>query len=184
MRNTITAADEISTITQATAAQIDSTPTADTADEPTIERVLTGITPADTDTAADEAEENTPVYLPADYLVDGYYATTPHGAKYLRAEYVGKYAEIMAALLADMKPSDFSALLRELKRSKKSNLPHEARMTAVLELIPRSIQLVSRHKAPPLLISFIKDNIDHIQNDDDWMAFYRHLEAIAAYMTL
>ena len=151
-------------------------------------------TPADevnTDTTpADEVSTNTPatdtvsVHLPADYLSHGYYATTSFGSKYLRHEFVGEYAQIMAALLADMKPSDFSALLRGLKSNKKSSLPYEARRTAVLELIPKVLQLVNRHKAPPLLLSFVKDNISHVHCDDDFAALLRHFEAIAAYMTL
>ena len=60
------------------------------------------------------ASDNTPVYLPAGYLSDGYYAITDKGAKYLRPEFVGKYAETMASLLADMKPTDFNSLLREM----------------------------------------------------------------------
>lgn len=167
-----TPADEISTDTiPADEVSTDTTP----ADE-----VSTDTTPADENASADTS----PVHLPADYLSQGYYATAPNGAKYLRAEFVGEYAQIMAGLLADMKPSDFSALLRELKRNKKSNLPHEARRTAVLELIPRALQLVNRHKAPPLLLSFIKANINHVHCDDDFAALLRHFEAISAYMTL
>ncbi len=90
----------------------------------------------------------------------------------------------MAALLAGMKPSDFNGLLRELKRNKKSTLPFEARQTAALELIPKALSLVNRKKAPALLVTFLKDNIDHIREDADWAAFFRFLEAIAAYMTV
>ena len=35
-----------------------------------------------------------------------------------------------------------------------------------------------------VLVTFVKDNLDRICCDDDWFAFLRHLEAIAAYMTL
>lgn len=179
-----TPADEVSTdTTPADEVSTDTTP----ADE-----VSTDTIPADeisTDTIpADEISTNTeqaaPVHLPADYLSQGYYAATPFGAKYLRHEFVGEYAEIMAALLADMKPSDFSALLRGLKSYKKSSWPYEARKVAVLELLPKALQLVSRHKAPPLLLTFIKANINHVHCDDDFAALLRHFEAISAYMTL
>lgn len=128
--------------------------------------------------------DNTPVYLPAGYLSEGYYATTDSGAKYLRPEFVGKYAEIMASLLADMKPADFNGLLREMKRSKKKTLPFEARLTAAAEMLPKALALVHRKKAPALLVTFIKDNLDHIHNDDDWTAYYRNLEAIAGYLSM
>lgn len=128
------------------------------------------------------ASDNTPVYLPAGYLSEGYYATTDKGTKYLRPEFVGKYAEIIASLLADMKPADFNGLLREMKRSKKKTLPFEARLTAAAEMLPKALALVHRKKAPALLVTFIKDNLDHIHDDDDWYAYYRHLEAIVGYM--
>jgi len=134
------------------------------------------------DTTSTTLRDNTPVYLPADYLSSGYYATTDKGTKYLRPEFVGKYAEIMASLLADMKPADFNGLLREMKRSKKKTLPFEARLTAAAEMLPKSLALVHRKKAPALLVAFVKESLDHIHDDDDWTAYYRNLEAIAGYM--
>lgn len=126
--------------------------------------------------------ENQP-YLPKDYLKDGYYAITEKGAKYLRPEFVGKYAESMADLLAGMKPSDFNGLMRELKSNRKKSLPFEARQTALVELLPKVMTLVHRKKAPALLIPFIRDNIAHIHVDDDWYAFYRFMEAIVGFMS-
>lgn len=80
-----------------------------------------------------------PEYLPAGYLANGYYATTEKGAKYLRPEFVGKYAETMATLLADMQITDFNRLVREMKRSKKKTLPFEGRLTAVSEMLPKPL---------------------------------------------
>lgn len=138
--------------------------------------------PAVDTTSTATASDNIPVYLPADYLSEGYYATTDKGAKYLRPEFVGKYAETMASLLIGMKPTDFNGLIREMKRSKKKTLPFEARLTAAAEMLPKALALVHRKKAPALLVTFIKDNLDHIHDDEDWYAYYRHLEAIAGYM--
>ena len=132
--------------------------------------------------AVDTTSTPTDTGLPADYLSEGYYATTDKGAKYLRPEFVGKYAETMASLLADMKPTDFNGLLREMKRSKKKTLPFEARLTAAAEMLPKALALVHRKKAPALLVTYIKDNLDHLHDDDDWTAYYRNLEAIAGYM--
>lgn len=132
--------------------------------------------------AVDTTSTPTDTGLPTDYLSEGYYATTDKGAKYLRPEFVGKYAETMASLLADMKPADFNGLLREMKRSKKKTLPFEARLTAAAEMLPKALALVHRKKAPALLVTYIKDNLDHLHDDDDWTAYYRNLEAIAGYM--
>lgn len=134
-------------------------------------------------TQGDTASTTVPGFLPKDYLANGYYATTDKGAKYLRPEFVGEYAETMASLLSGMKPSAFAGLLREMKRSKKATLPFEARLTAAAEMLPKALTLFAKNKAPALLVSFIKDNLDHIQNDDDWTAYYRFLEAIAAFLT-
>jgi hypothetical protein len=147
----------------------------------TVEEPITKQVPT-VDTASTTQQDRTPVFLPTDYLSSGYYATTDKGTKYLRPEFVGKYAEIMASLLADMRPRDLIGLLREMKRSKKKTLPFEARLTAAAEMLPKALALVHRKKAPALLVTFIKDNLDHIHDDDDWYAYYRHLEAIAGYM--
>ena len=135
-------------------------------------------------TTVDTTEENTtaPATLPKNYLVGGYYATTAKGAKYLRPEFVDEYARNIAASLNEMKPSDFAAMLRDLKRAKKSTLPFEARKTAAAELFPRAIGLVHKKKAPSILTEFIKVNLAAIKADDDWSAFYRHMNAINGFL--
>ena len=135
-------------------------------------------------TTVDTTEENTtaPATLPKNYLVGGYYATTDKGAKYLRPEFVDEYARNIAASLNEMKPSDFAAMLRDLKRAKKSTLPFEARKTAAAELLPRAIGLVHKKKAPSILTEFIKTNLAAIKTDDDWSAFYRHMNAISGFL--
>lgn len=69
-----------------------------------------------------------------------------------------------------------------MKRNKKRTLPFEARQTAALEMLPKAMALVHRKKAPEILIEDIKSNLDAIESDEDWYAYYRHLEAIAGYM--
>ena len=135
-------------------------------------------------TTVDTTEENTtaPATLPKNYLVGGYYATTDKGAKYLRPEFVDEYARNIAASLTGMKPSDFAAMLRDMKRAKKTTLPFEARKTAAAELFPRAIGLVHKKKAPSILTEFIKVNLAAIKADDDWSAFYRHMNAINGFL--
>lgn len=85
---------------------------------------------ADTTTVDTTTDTPAPATLPKNYLVGGYYATTDKGAKYLRPEFVDEYARNIAASLNEMKPSDFAAMLRDMKRAKKTTLPFEARQTA------------------------------------------------------
>lgn len=148
-----------------------------TAGEPVVEQAPT------VDTSSTNAAPTNQVYLPEDYLVGGYYATKD-GAEYLRPEFVGQYAEIMASLLADMKQADLNSLCRELKRTGKKTLSFEARLTAVTEMLPRAMTLVCCHKAPALLLAFIKNNLDHIHNNEDVVAFVRFLTAISGYHSL
>lgn len=156
------------------------TATSATEQTPTVDAIT-----ADT-TTVDTTEENTPApaTLPKNYLVGGYHATTEKGTKYLRPEFVDEYARNIAASLNEMKPAEFAAMLRDLKRAKKSTLPFEARKTAAAELLPRAIGLVHKKKAPSILTEFIKTNLAAIKTDDDWSAFYRHMNAINGYLVL
>ena len=146
--------------------------------EPATEQTPT----VDAITADTTTDTPAPATLPKNYLVGGYYATTDKGAKYLRPEFVDEYARNIAASLNEMKPSDFAAMLRDLKRAKKSTLPFEARKTAAAELFPRAIGLVHKKKAPSILTEFIKTNLTAIKADDDWSAFYRHMNAISGFL--
>ena len=136
----------------------------------------------DTTTVDTTADTTAPATLPENYLVGGYYATTDKGAKYLRPEFVDEYARNIAASLMGMKPSDFAAMLRDMKRAKKTTLPFEARQTAAAELLPRAIGLTHRKKAPSILMEFVKANLAAIKTDDDWSAFYRHMNAINSFL--
>lgn len=122
--------------------------------------------------------------LPDGYLSGGYYATTDKGDRYLRPELVGSQARQLAAALDPLRPSDFNALLREMKKAKKKTLPFEARQTAAAEMLPKALTLVRRKKAPALLVKLIQANLEAIKNDADWSAYYRHLEAIGGYLSM
>ncbi len=71
-----------------------------------------------------------------------------------------------------------------MKKAKKKALPFEARQTAAAEMFPKALALVRRKKAPALLAELIQANLDAIQNDDDWFAYHRHLEAIGGYLSM
>ncbi len=63
-----------------------------------------------------------------------------------------------------------------------STLPFEARQTAAAELLPRAIGLVHKKKGPSILTEFVKANFTAIKTDDDWSAFYRHMNAISGFL--
>lgn len=131
------------------------------------------------------AVDTTPIAaLPTGYLSAGYHATTDKGLAYLRPEYVSSYAQQIAADLSTMRPADFAALIRGLRSAKKRTLPFEARQTSAAELLPKALALVSRKKAPVLLVDFIRANLDAIHTDDDWTAFYRHMESVQDFLSL
>ena len=143
------------------------------------------ITPADeisTTTGESVIEQAPTSSLPENYLTNGYYATTANGATYLRPEFVSSDAKAIASDLSAMKPSDFNGLLKEVKKSRKRSLPFEARQTAIAEMLPKSLALVNRKKAPDLLVSFVEANLAAVHNDNDFSAFVRHVDCIAAYM--
>ena len=127
--------------------------------------------------------DNTPGKLPDGYLANGYYAATATGATYLRPEFVSTDAKTIAFGLSAMKPSDFNGLLKEVKKSRKRSLPFEARQTALAEMLPKSLALLNRKKAPALLVSFVEASLAAVQTDSDFDAFVRHADCIAAYLT-
>lgn len=142
--------------------------------EPVMEQV-----PTETQETTTPATEATTPGLPAGYLSDGYLATPAKGKKYLRPAYVADYAEQIAnTLSANMKPSDFAALVRILKRKKSKNYPFEARQSALSEAHSKARALVHSRKAPPLLLEFFKASAAAIHDDDDWSAFFTHVEVI------
>ena len=168
-----TPADEAVNITTTTVAADGNTTTLESTGDPVIGQASTVDNAPNVTTPA--------ATLPKDYLANGYYATTNKG-KYLRPEFVGEYAEIMAALLSNMTPGGFNALIREMKRSRTKSLPFEARVTAAIEMLPKAMALVRAKKAPPLLVTFIKENLDHLHDDDDWFAYMRFLTAIGNFL--
>lgn len=120
--------------------------------------------------------------LPEGYLRNGYHDTTESGVKFLKSEYIEKYAQTLAASFKGMKTSEFEKLVRELKKSKKRALPYEARRTAAAELLPAAKNLIRHKKAPAILAAFIQANLEAIKDDETWTAFLRHCQAIVGYM--
>ncbi len=129
-----------------------------------------------------EHTTQTPVTLPEGYLRGGYHDTTESGAKFLKSEYIEKYAQTLAASFKGMKTSEFEKLVRELKKSKKRTLPYEARRTAAAELLPAAKNLIRHKKAPAILAAFIQANLEAIKDDETWTAFLRHCQVIVGYM--
>lgn len=144
--------------------------------EPVIEQA-----PTETQATATPATETTTPGLPAGYLSTGYLAITEKGKKYLRPVYVTDYAETLSQIFAaSIKPSDFAALFKIVKSKKSKRLyPYEARQTAIAQAQSSALALVSKKKAPPLLLDFFKANAAAIHDDDDFYAFITHMEVIS-----
>lgn len=137
-------------------------------------------TPTETPAATTPATETTTPGLPAGYLSTGYLAITEKGKKYLRPVYVTDYAETLSQIFAaSIKPSDFASLLKIIKSKKSKRLyPYEARQTAIAQAQSSALALVCKKKAPPLLLDFFKANAAAIHDDEDFVAFFEHMEAI------
>ncbi len=118
------------------------------------------------------------------YLIGGYHATTDKGAKYLSPGVRGRVRPQYRRQSKRDEALRFCGYAARSETGKEIYIPFEARKTAAVELLPRAIGLVHKKKAPSILTEFIKTNLAAIKTDDDWSAFYRHMNAINGYLVL
>ena len=127
--------------------------------------------------------------LPDGYLDSGYVVKPEPDSTYKpypRAEYLGEYAEEIAAGLAGkMKRIDFSRMVKSLRKyENKRYYPFEARRSALMMLRPQAVLMVQNGNAPKLLVDLIESSLSHVTDDDDWCAMVDHLKAIVSYMAV
>ena len=123
--------------------------------------------------------------LPAGYLENGYYATAEDGTKYLRPDFLGAYAQKIAAELAPLSAADFrGAFLRNAKKCLRRGTPYEAQRTCAVSMLPQAIKLIAMHKSPSILLDFITVATAAITDSNTFQAFYQHADAIYSYMLL
>lgn len=123
--------------------------------------------------------------LPADYLTHGFLSTAPNGKAFLRAEYVGNFAQEIASNLAPLTAANFNtAFLRDTKKHLRRGIPYEAKATCAAAMLPQSIKLVAKHKAPPMLRDLITATTGAVTDDATFEALYKHLDAVYSYLIM
>lgn len=121
--------------------------------------------------------------LPDGYLADGFLETASTGKPFLRAVYVGTFAQQIAAVLQPMSASAFqAAFLRDTKKHLRRGVPYEAQAACAATLLPQAIKLTVKHKAPPILVDVITAAVGAVQDSATFGAMYKHLDAIYAFM--
>lgn len=131
--------------------------------------------------------EQAPAILPAGYMENGFLNTAPNGKPFLKADYVGTYAqEIAAALTAGTSTitaaAFSSAFLRDAKKHLRRGTPYEAKATCAAAMVPQAIKLVAKRKAPPLLHSMITAAVGAVTDDATFEALYKHLDAVHSFI--
>lgn len=161
---TTTAADETTgepVTTQAPTTQIDNTP------------VSEAVTP---DAAAK--------------LPDGYgdfMETTPDGKKFLKRDYVDRYAKELAAALTTGTPALTaaafnSAFLRDAKKALRRDTPVGLMLTTAASFEVQAIKLVAKNKAPTLLVDMIHVLVAAITDAETYRAAHNHLDSVYTFM--
>lgn len=121
--------------------------------------------------------------LPDGYLADGFLETASTGKPFLKAVYVGTFAQQIAAVLQPMSPSAFQAVfLRDAKKHLRRGVLYEAQAACAAALLPQAIKLTAKHKAPPVLVDIITAVVSAVHDTATFEAMYKHLDAIYAFM--
>lgn len=121
--------------------------------------------------------------LPAGYLADGFLEMASTGKPFLRAVYVGTFAQEVASLLQSMSPAVFySGFLRDAKKHLRRGVPYEAQATCAAAMLPQAIKLTAKRKAPPVLVDIITAAVGAVQDTATFEALYKHLDAVYAFM--
>lgn len=137
--------------------------------------------------AGEPVTDQAPAKLPTDYMKNGFLNTSPNGKPFLKSEYVGAYAqEIAAALTAGatkITAAAFnSAFLRDTKKHLRRGTPYEAKATCAAAMVPQAIKLVAKHKAPSLLRDMIAAAVGAVSDDPTFEALYQHFDAVYCYL--
>ena len=121
--------------------------------------------------------------LPDGYLADGFLETASTGKPFLRAVYVGTFAQQIAAVLQPMSASAFqAAFLRDTKKHLRRGVPYEAQAACAAAMLPQAIKLTAKRKAPPVLVDIITAAVGAVQDTATFNAMYQHIDAVYAFM--
>lgn len=121
--------------------------------------------------------------LPDGYLADGFLETASTGKPFLRAVYVGTFAQQIATILRPMSASAFqTAFLRDVKGHIRRGVPYEAQTACAAAMLPQAIKLTAKHKAPSVLVDIITAAVGAVHDSATFEAMYKHLDAVYAFM--
>lgn len=125
--------------------------------------------------------------LPADYTKGGFMDTAPNGQRSIKVEYVGRFAQELAAALTTVTPALTAAafnaaFLRDAKKHLRRGVIYGAKATCAAAMLPAAIKLVAKHKAPPLLQDMISTAVGAVFDDATFEALYKHLDAVYSFM--
>ena len=133
--------------------------------------------------AVDTLSTTTVTGLPDGYLADGFLETASTGKPFLRAVYVGTFAQQIAAVLQPMSASAFhTAFLRDVKGHIRRGVPYEAQTACAAAMLPQAIKLTAKHKAPSVLVDIITAAVGAVHDSATFEAMYKHLDAVYAFM--
>ena len=121
--------------------------------------------------------------LPDGYLADGFLETVSTGKPFLRAVYVGTFAQQIAAVLQPLSASAFqAAFLRDTKKHLRRGVSYEAQSACVTAMLPQAIKLTAKRKAPSVLVEIITAVVGAVHDSATFEAMYKHLDAVYAFM--
>ena len=121
--------------------------------------------------------------LPDGYLADGFLETASTGKPFLRAVYVGTFAQQIAAVLQPLSASAFqAAFLRDTKKHLRRGISYEAQSACVTAMLPQAIKLTAKRKAPSVLVEIITAVVSAVHDSATFEAMYKHLDAVYAFM--
>jgi len=169
--NTNTPADEIASTTPAIAITGEPVTTQAPADTPEIDN---------TNTSA--------ATLPVGYLVDGFMDTTPDGKqRFLKRDYVDRFAKELAAALATGTPALSAAAFRFTflggsRKLLRRDTPDGAKLTAAATMQVQAIKLVSQNKAPAILVDMIAKAVAAVTDAETFQSLHAHLDAVHIFM--
>lgn len=130
---------------------------------------------------------STPPVLPPNYIKGGFLDTAPDGQRYLKAVYLGEYAQACAAALTNEAPTlsaakFYSTFLRDANKHLRRGVIYEQQATCALSLKLQAIKLVAKRKAPPILTEILTKTTGAVYDSVTFEAFYNHLDAIYCFM--
>lgn len=126
--------------------------------------------------------------LPDGYLTKGILGTSASGKPYTRVEYIRDYPQALAELLTN-DPTPLSAaafnkmLLTPIRKHQRRGVATEAKVSCAASMVPAAMALISKRKAPLLLLEIITISRS-VVDGPSFDAFADHMAALHAYLLM